>query len=243
MIILIGTGHVFDLSSALLRILDEKNPDVVCVELDKQRYNALMMKLSNPQGYKSAGRQLPFVYRLLARFQDSMASEYGVTAGNEMLTAIDYAQGHQLSVEFIDMNAQYLFTKMLKSMSLSEKFKLLLSGFGGFFVSRKHVEKELRQFEKDFDSYIEQVGKKFPTIKRVLIDERDHYMAQQLAEINEQHERVVAVMGDGHIPGVSESLKSKDVEFEMIRLRELRSQKPSESDSTTASFTTEYEEL
>lgn len=243
MIILIGTGHVFDLSSALLRILDEKNPDVVCVELDKQRYNALMMKLSNPEKYKSAGRQLPFIYRLLARFQDSMASEYGVTAGNEMLTAINYAQGHQLSVEFIDMNAQYLFTKMLKSMSLSEKLKLLLSGFGGFFVSRKHVEKELRQFEKDFDSYIEQIGEKFPTIKRVLIDERDHYMAQQLAEINEQHERVVAVMGDGHIPGVSEMLKSKDVEFEIIRLKELRGKIAPRSDSATASFTTEYKEL
>jgi pheromone shutdown protein TraB len=34
MITLIGTGHVFDLSSALTEIFDEKLPEVICVELE-----------------------------------------------------------------------------------------------------------------------------------------------------------------------------------------------------------------
>ena len=117
MITLIGTGHVFDLSSALLRIFDEKNPDVIGIELDKQRFHALMMKQANPEGYKAAEKNLPFIYRLLGRFQESIASDYGVTAGHEMLTSITYAHSHQKPVEFIDMNAQHLFTRMLKSMS------------------------------------------------------------------------------------------------------------------------------
>lgn len=242
MITLIGTGHVFDLSSALLRIFDEKNPDVVCVELDKQRYNALMIKLTNPEAYKETGKNLPLLYKLLARFQDSMAKEYGVTAGDEMLTAINYAQSHQLPVEFIDMNAQYLFQKMLKSMPLSEKLKLMFTGFGGFFVSRKRVEKELNNFENNFDKYIEQIGEKFPTIKRVLIDERNAYMVQKLVEINGQHERVVALIGDGHVPGISGLLSEKNIVFETIRLSELRSQKESGYDSATASFNINYKE-
>ena len=240
MIVLIGTGHVFNLSSALVDILDEKNPELVCVELDKQRYNALMMKASNPEDYKASSKQLPFIYKLLARFQEGMAKEYGVNAGDEMLTAINYAQGRQIPVEFIDMNAQYLFSKMLKSMPLSEKFKLFLSGFGGFFVSKKRVETELKKFEKDFDSYIEEIGKKFPTIRRVLIDERNLHMTKKLADANEQYQTVVAVLGDGHIPGVSELLKSKDINFETIRLHELRNQKVVNSDSSTASFSMEY---
>jgi pheromone shutdown protein TraB len=242
MITLIGTGHVFDLSSAVVKILDEKNPDVVCVELDKQRYNALQMRASSPEKYRNNRKDLPLVYRMLSRFQDSMASEYGVSAGDEMVTAINYAGSHQIPVEFIDMNAQYLFTKMLKSMKLSEKLRLFLSGIGGFFVSKKRVEKELSRFEQDFDSYIEQIGEKFPTIKQVLIDDRNSYMVQQLVDLSKKNERVVAVMGDGHVPGVSELLKSKDVEFEMIRLRELRSQRPSSSDPTSASFTLNYKE-
>ena len=242
MIVLIGTGHVFDLSSSLLRIFDEKSPDVMCVELDNQRYNALMLKVSDPEKYKEAGKQLPFVYKLLARFQEGMAKEYGVTAGDEMLTAINYAKSRHLPVMFIDMNAQHLFSKMLKSMPLSEKFKLLFTGVGGLFISKKRVEKELGKFEKNFDKYIEEIGNKFPTIKRVLIDERNVHMVQQLSKINEEYESIVTLVGDGHIPGVSELLTSKDIEFETIRLSELRSQKPSESDSATVSFTMEYKE-
>ena len=242
MITLIGTGHVFDLSNALLRIFDEKNPDVMCVELDKQRYNALMIKLSNPEAYKEAGKNLPLLYKLLARFQDSMAKEYGVTAGDEMLTAINYAQGRQLPVEFIDMNAQNLFPRMLKSMPMSEKLKLMLTGFGGFFVSRKRVEKELSNFEKDFDRYIEQIGDKFPTIKRVLIDERNMYMVQKLVEISGQHERVVTVVGDGHVPGLSKLLTERNIAFETVRLSDLRNQKESNSGSATASFNINYKE-
>lgn len=240
MIVLIGTGHVFDLSSALLDVLNEKNPDIVCVELDKQRYNALLMKNSNPEDYRAASKQLPFIYKLLARFQEGMAKEYGVSAGDEMLTAINYAQGRQIPVDFIDMNAQYLFKKMLKSMTFSEKFKLFLSGFGGLFVSKKRIEKELSKFEKDFDSYIKEIGEKFPTIRRVLIDARNQYMTQRLASANEDYQKVVAVLGDGHIPGIAEMLKSKEIDYETIRLQELRNQKPISSDSSTASFTTEY---
>jgi len=244
MITLIGTGHVFNLSSALLRIFDEKSPDVVCVELDKQRFNALMMKNSDPKGHKAAAsKNLPIVYKLLARFQESMADEYGVTAGDEMLTAINYARSQQLPVVFIDMNAQFLFRKMLRSMPLSEKLKLLLSGFGGFFISKKRVEKELSKFEKDFDSYIEQIGEKFPTIKRVLIDERNQYMTQRLSEMDERYGQVVAVVGDGHIPGISELLKSKQVEFEITRLSELRNMENKDENPTSAHFSIKYKSM
>ena len=125
MITLIGTGHIFNLSDALLNIFDEKQPDILCVELDKQRFNALMMKKHDPDGYKKAEKNLPIIYKLLSRFQESMANEYGVTAGEEMLTTINYAQSHQLPIAFIDMNAQRLFSRMLKTMSFSEKFRIM----------------------------------------------------------------------------------------------------------------------
>jgi pheromone shutdown protein TraB len=242
MIVLIGTGHVFDLSSSLLSIFDERNPEVICVELDKQRYNALMLKVTDPEKYKETSKNQPFIYRLLSRFQEGMANEYGVVAGDEMLTAINYAKGRFLPVMFIDMNAQNLFSRMLKSMPISEKFKLMFSGFSGLFISKKRVEKELSKFEKNFDTYIEQIGDKFPTIKRVLIDERNEYMVQHLVKINEDYSSIVAVMGDGHIPGVSELLESKEIEFETIRLSELRSQKLAESDSASVSITYQYKE-
>ena len=243
MITLIGTGHVFNLSQALLDIFEEKQPEVICVELDKQRYNALMLKRSDPDAYKKHEKNVPILYKLLARFQEGMANEYGVTAGAEMLTTIDFARNHQLPLAFIDMNAQNLFKKMLKKMTLREKFKLMFSGLGGLFVNKKHVEKELKKIDKDLDKYIEQIGEKFPTIKHVLIDERDKFMVQHLTTANEQYRKIIAVVGDGHIPGLSKLLDKKEIEYETIRLSELRNQKPVERDSSTASFSMEYKEL
>jgi len=243
MITLIGTGHIFDLSSGLIEIFDEKKPDVICVELDKQRYNAIMIKRSHPESYNEARKNLPFIYKLLARFQESMASEYGVNAGDEMLTAINYAQSHQLPVEFIDMNAQHLFQNMWRTMPFFEKLRLMLSGFGGIFVSKKRVEEEIKNFQNDFDAYIEEIGKKFPTIKKTLIDKRNSYMAQRLQELSEKYQNIIACMGDGHIPGISNILQSKEIEFEMIRLSELRKQEKKDKDPASAHFSIDYKSM
>jgi pheromone shutdown protein TraB len=240
MILLIGTGHVFDLSQALLDILENKNPDVVCVELDKQRYEALKLRDADPEKFKKTRKDLPIAYKLLARFQENMAQKYGVEAGDEMLTAIEYAESHQIPLKFIDLNAPYMFTKMLRSMTLIEKLKLFLTSFLGIFVSKKQVEVELERFEKDFDTYIKQIEVKFPTIKKVLIDERNNHMAQQLENLSQGFQNIIACVGDGHIPGLAALLESKELKYDTIRLRELRKKGTGESEPGSAHFSIEY---
>ena len=240
MITLIGTGHVFNLTQPLLKILDEKKPETICIELDEQRYHALIMKQNNPEDYKKNKKNIPATYKLLAKFQDNMAEEYGVTAGQEMLTAINYAQSHQIPIKFIDLNAQEMFIKMLKTMTFREKLKLFFSSIGGIFVSKKRVEKELKKLENDFDIYIEEIQKKFPTIKKVLIDDRNQYMTDRIIEANQESQKVLVVIGDGHIPGITKILKQKNIEYEEIRLSDLRKQINESSSSLEASFSLEY---
>ena len=240
MITLIGTGHVFNLSEALLNIFDEKQPDIICIELDKQRYNAMMLKQNNPEKYQETLKDQHMIYRFLARFQDGMAEDYGVQAGEEMLTATKYAESHQLPLAFIDMNAQALFSRMLKEMSFREKLRLIFSGFGGILVNKKRVEAELENIEENFDVYMEQISKKFPTIKRVLIDERNAFMVQHLILASEKYEKIIAVVGDGHIPGVSNLLTGKNVEFETVRLSALRTKDSEAIDSSTSNFSIRY---
>jgi pheromone shutdown protein TraB len=243
MITLIGTGHVFDLSAALLNIFEEKEPEIVGVELDPQRYQAIMLRNADPAAYHAAKKNLPIIYKMLAQFQESMAEEYGVNAGDEMLTAITYAQSHQLPVAFIDTNAQQLFTRMWNTMPFSEKFKLLLSGFAGFFVSKKRVEQELKNYQQNFDSYIQEIGKKFPTIKRTLIDERNEFMVLKLVALHEKHQKIIACVGDGHVPGISALLLEKHIPFETIRLQELQKPQIKETDGSSAHFSIHYKPL
>jgi pheromone shutdown protein TraB len=240
MITLIGTGHVFDLSAALLTIFDEKEPEIVGVELDPQRYQAILLRNTDPAAYHAAKKKLPLVYTMLAQFQESMAEQYGVNAGDEMLSAVHYAQSHQLPVAFIDTNAQQLFTHMWNTMPFSEKFRLLLSGVAGFFVSKKRVEQELKNYQQNFDSYIQEIGKKFPTIKRVLIDDRNQHMAGKLVELHEKYQKIIVCVGDGHVPGISQLLKEKQIPFETIRLQELQKPQRNETDGASGHFSVTY---
>lgn len=243
MITLIGTGHVFDLSAALLNIFEEKEPEIIGVELDPQRYQAIILRNTDPTAYHAGKKNLPIVYKMLAQFQESLAEQYGVNAGDEMLTAINYAQSHQLPVAFIDTNAQQLFTRMWNTMPFSEKFKLLFSGVAGFFVSKKRVEQELKHYQQNFDTYIQEIGTKFPTIKRILIDERNELMVHRLVELHEKHQRIIACVGDGHVPGISAQLQEKQIPFETIRLQELQTRKQPETDGSSGHFSVNYNPL
>lgn len=240
MITLIGTGHVFNLANALLSIFDTINPDIVCVELDQQRYQAMILRQTQPETYEKTRQDLPFVYRLLAQFQEDMAKQYGVHAGDEMLTAITYAQSHALPVAFIDTDAQKLFNTMWRTMPMTEKLKLMLSGFAGFFVSRKRVEQELKNYQDNFTTYIEEIGKRYPTIKRILIDERNQHMVSKLIELHQQYQRIVVCIGDGHVPGISLLLQDKQIPFETIRLHDLQTRPVPEGDGSAAHFSFEY---
>ena len=121
MITLIGTGHVFDLSKQIIDIFEHKKPDMLCIELDKQRYKSLMLKQTDPEKYHEQSKNQPVIYKLLARFQDGMAKEYGVQAGQEMITTKEYAQSHQIPLVFIDMNAQMMFSRMLKKAAIARE--------------------------------------------------------------------------------------------------------------------------
>ena len=243
MITLIGTGHVFNLSAAILSIFEEKEPEIIGVELDPQRYQAILLRNTDPTTYHTAKKDLPIIYRMLAQFQENMAEQFGVNAGDEMVTAIQYAQSHQLPVAFIDTNAQQLFTQMWKTMPFFEKMKLLISSVTGFFVSKKRIEKELKNYQQNFDSYIQEIGKKFPTIKRTLIDERNEHMVLKLVALHEKHQKIIACVGDGHVPGISALLQEKQIPFETIRLVDLQNRKKQESDGSSAHFSINYKPI
>ena len=212
MITLIGVVHVFDIrekvENALLRI----NPDLVCIELDRARYQALINK--------SRKKKSPIIYRMLSAFQKEIAKRYNTKVGEEMLVAIDTAKKIKADVAFIDANAMQVFHKIWSKMRVKEKLKFIFGAFGGLFMRKERVEKEISNFEKNYDQYMNIFKTEFPTVKNVLIDERDRYMANAIKKLSEKYKNIVAVVGDGHIVGIKKELK--DFKVNIIRLNELR---------------------
>lgn len=238
MITLIGTGHVFDIGARVRDEIRRRAPHVVGIELDGPRYHALRSRNKDRRG-------MPIVYRLLADFQTRIANEYGVEAGDEMLAASDEARAMGVPVALIDKDAQQTFHRLRKEMRFGEKMRLLGSAVVGLvpILPGKSVEKQVEEMQEDYSSYFVEMGKRFPTLKRVLLDERNEHMARALAQMATTNERVVAVMGDGHVDGVRDLLVTLGLPVETVRLKEMRAKgaAPQGNASATVEYTIEAE--
>jgi pheromone shutdown protein TraB len=228
MITLIGVGHVFDIKNQVRRAIQERQPSVVCVELDRARFHSLMSETTG-----RAGGPLP--YNALAFFQKFIARKFGTDVGQEMIAAVASAREIGADVAFIDMDATDVFQRFWKGMSFQEKVKMFVGIVSSLFVRKKSVEREIERFEEDSGAYLEAFGEEFPSIKRILIDDRNVHMARAIEKIGETHMNVVAVIGDGHVEGVRDLLGERDVDI--VRLRELRSE--TSTSDVTFSFSVE----
>ncbi|MDD1771364.1 MAG: TraB/GumN family protein [Methanomassiliicoccales archaeon] len=203
MIVLVGVAHVIDVSKQIEMLVEHHAPAAVGVELDPARYKAMVEK--GPRG------KVPIQYRLLAVTQRRLADQFGGEVGAEMLAAIESAKRHGARPIFVDMDAGRLFNSLLHQMTFKEKVLMFFSSFTGLFISRKRVEKELDQFQKNEGAYMEAMGQSYPTVKRVLIDERNQYMASALLKAQSTYGNVLAVIGDGHVEGIRKILAREDI--------------------------------
>jgi pheromone shutdown protein TraB len=227
MITLIGVGHVFDISRSLENAIIMRSPEVVCVELDPARYQALMSK-------EGRDGDAPFVYRILSKLQERIAKKYGTEVGTEMITAIETAKVLNAKLAFIDMDASRIISNFWQSMEFKERMKFLLALASGIFVRKKRIEKELKRYEENDEFYLEGFEKEFPTAKRVLIDDRNQHMAKAIQKINQDYENIVVVIGDGHVEGIRQLLGTSDVEI--IRLSQLREKEEGKVNEVTFSY-------
>ena len=250
MITLVGTGHVFDIGARVREEIRSRAPHAVAIELDKPRYHALRNK-------DAQTGEAPLVYRALASFQKRLANEYGVEAGAELLAAADEANALGVPLWLIDKDAQATFQRLFSEMRFGEKARLAGSVVASVFMAGKTIEKQVDEMQEDYGAFYVEMGKRFPTVKRVLLDERNEHMAAVLAHMAQAQERIVAaagrdatedqddarrrvrivaVMGDGHVDGVRDILAGRGLAVETVRLKALRGAAPQGTATATVSF-------
>jgi len=227
MITLVGVGHVFDISAQVRAIILETAPVAVGLELDGNRLAGLLAR--------DRGEELPRQRDMLARFQERIAKDFGVEAGDEMLAGYKAATEINAKVFVIDMDINRVIMRIQSQLTVKERLKMFGAIFATPFIRRKTVEKELMRYEEEGDSYLEEVGRSLPTVKRVLLDERNEHMAQYVLKIEERYGSVLALVGDGHVPGMARLMPHADVRT--VRLKEVRNWKPAELAQASISYT------
>ena len=210
--VLVGTAHVSRESTDLVRqVIEAERPDCVCVELDRQRYEALSQQrrwesLDLKQVIRDKQLGTLLANLLLSSYQKKLGGALGVTPGTELLEATRVAEALEIPVVLCDRDVRVTLRRAWRSMSLFRKAYLTTSLIAGAFERPELTEEDLRRL-RDQDTLSElmrELGEAFPNLKRVLIDERDAYLAHKMRE--SRGRRVVAVIGAGHVRGIRQAL-------------------------------------
>ena len=164
------------------------------------------------------------VYRQSAKYQERVSKDNSSSAGADMVAAIGAAKSVDAEIFRIDLDAQATMEKMWNEMSGGERLRYKMSGIADNLFKKRRVNKTQADYSKDQAAYIENMRRKYPTLVRVLIDERNEHMAKEISKVCSAHRNVVAVVGDGHVDGLLKLLPS-DLEIRAVRLAEIMDDK------------------
>lgn len=211
-IILVGTAHISQESVELVRtVIDQMRPDCVCLELDDKRYQALTQReqwqsLDLKAVIRNKQLSTLVISLFMASYQKKLGNKLGVTPGAELLAADQTAKDRQIPVSLCDRDIRITLRRAWKSTSLWKKGYLVTSLLAGIFDDTEISEEKLSELKRKdvLTELMDELGQALPDLKRVLIDERDIYLAEKIK--SSPGKRIVAIVGAGHIHGIVREL-------------------------------------
>jgi pheromone shutdown-related protein TraB len=211
-IILIGTAHVSQQSADLVRrVIEAERPDCVCIELDEKRYESLSKRkrweiLDLREIIRRKQLSTLLVNLILASYQRKLGDQLGVMPGTELLEAARAAEDNAIPVALCDRDVRVTLRRAWHATSFRKKGYLLASLFASLFDKTEITEEKLAELRSTdvISELMREMGEAMPELKRVLIDERDTYLAEKIKEAKGL--RLVAVVGAGHLAGIRQAL-------------------------------------
>ncbi len=204
---LIGTSHIAiqsvnEVEKSIFTLL----PDIITLELDPSRYNALLSK----------GKRIPrisdvlsmglkgFLFNLIGSWvENRLGKLVGVKPGAEMKKAIRTAEKVGAQIFLIDQDIRITLKNISKRITWKEKLSFLKDLFSGLVLRKKaYVEFDLEKVpsEKVIRELTQQLKEMYPSLYLSLIQERNEHMAKNLYKIitTYPHKRILAIVGAGH---------------------------------------------
>lgn len=227
-IYLVKTAHVSKNSIEDVRkCIEDVNPDSICIELDEDRYN----KMTNPSDWSNTDivkvikdKKVGFllVNIILASFQRRMAKNLDTSSGGEMLEGIKQSKDRNIPLVLADRPIKLTFSRIWNNLGVWEKSKLLVSIISSIFDDEELSEEDLASLrEADaLEAALNDVGKEFPVVKKILVDERDEYLSSKIK--NAPGNKVVAIIGAAHAKGIKNNL---DKDIDTSKLEEAKKKK------------------
>lgn len=194
------------------RVIREVKPVVVAVELDHERYE----HLSNPSSQDEmptmpvTGDTAQDLMQQLAIMEQALGGITGSNVGDEMMAAIEEGRTINAKIALVDRPMKATVQAMMR-VPLDELYGLT----NMLPDATKDIEEggafdllDMLKQDGAVDDILEQFRSEFPGLTKVLIEERDQFVANALHFIlSDVQGKIVAVLGAGHIQGVKSVLQ------------------------------------
>jgi len=210
---ILGTSHIARQSIiAIKNKIAEFKPDIVAVELDKYRLPYLFEPRSKPRLRDISKLGLMgFVFNTIGGWlQRKLGEKVGLMPGADMREAIREASQAKIPIALIDRPIVITLQRLSTEMKFWEKLHFVFYIIGGFILpAPEWLKIDLRAVpeEKLVARMTFELRHKFPTIYKVLVKERNDYMAKQIRLLISENpdKKILIVVGAGHVRGLQQA--------------------------------------
>ena len=186
---IIGSSHIAKESILHVKEFISKNkPEIIALELDRKRFIALFDK--RKPSLRDIGEIgfWGFLINLIGAYiEKKLGKLVGVSPGSEMKMAVSLAKDYNAKIALIDQDIEVTLKKFSKSLSWKEKWNFLVDIIKAIFVRKNIIEFDLTKVpdKKTIKKLVRNVKERYPNVYKVLVEERNHVMANNLKKIYE----------------------------------------------------------
>ncbi len=221
-VFLVGTAHVSKESVEDVKtVIQAVQPESVCIELCHARYKVMTdkeawRKMNIFKIIKDKKAMFLLAQLVVSSFYRKLGEKLGIQPGAEMLEAIKQAAQVNAKIVLADRDIEITIKRVWGYLGFWNKLKMLMGMMMSIMVGEEINEEMVEKLKRgdELENALAEFAKKFPEIKHRLIDERDIYLSQKIR--NAPGQKVVAVIGAGHIPGITENVKTEQSVEQLI---------------------------
>lgn len=209
---LIGTSHIAIQSINEVKYsVENLKPRIIALELDLLRLQSLLspkkLKLKDVKRFGIKG----FLFNFIGAYiEKKLGKLVGIKPGTEMKTALELAGKHKIGVALIDQDIAITLKNLSDRLTTKEKLRFISDIVKGFFF-KKAISINLREVPSKsmIKKLTGQVKKRYPSLYKTLIEDRDLYMAKVLYKIINQYpkDNILAIVGAGHVDGIIKNMR------------------------------------
>ena len=213
---LIGSSHIAkERVNEVKTAFSEIEPDIVALELDQIRLYLIL----NPKKRKNSLKDIRsigltgYIFNIIGAITEKkMGKLVGMEPGAEMKEALKLAKQNNTKISLIDQDIRITLKRLSEELTIKEKMRFAIDIFGVGLFKKQIKEIDLTKVpDKKFIKKLTNIVKKrYPSIYKVLIKERDKILAKNLNTLitNYPDKKILAIVGAGHEDSIIKYIKN-----------------------------------